>query len=274
MPSRKDPVREISHLVVYAVFYLTPLVLGFGTLMQSLVGTFAGMTLANLGAALFANWLAVKIYHEMRVTAIGLEWNRASADNFALGLLGGIGAASAVLAPALLAGAAHIVRTPAEQPTLGAGVFFAVFLLVGRRPKRSSSADSVFRHCSALSAPSPASRSVRFYRPTAIGNPNATWLGIANTVGFGADFRLRLPAQPRSLAADRVAFRLELHVADVRGAASGLTMKVTGYDMSWTAGALWSGGAYGPEASVLAPRFWFCCSFMFGKRPRGGNLRH
>jgi len=28
-------------------------------------------------------------------------------------------------------------------------------------------------------------------------------------------------------------------------------MKVTGYEMSWTAGALWRGGEYGPEASVL-----------------------
>jgi len=32
---------------------------------------------------------------------------------------------------------------------------------------------------------------------------------------------------------------------------SGLRMKVTGYEMSWTAGSLWSGGVYGPEASVL-----------------------
>jgi hypothetical protein len=32
---------------------------------------------------------------------------------------------------------------------------------------------------------------------------------------------------------------------------SGLKMKVTGYEMSWTAGSLWSGGEYGPEASVL-----------------------
>ena len=28
-------------------------------------------------------------------------------------------------------------------------------------------------------------------------------------------------------------------------------MKVTGYEMSWTAGSLWSGGEYGPEASIL-----------------------
>jgi hypothetical protein len=32
---------------------------------------------------------------------------------------------------------------------------------------------------------------------------------------------------------------------------SGLRMKVTGYEMSWTAGHLWSGGDYGPEASLL-----------------------
>ena len=32
---------------------------------------------------------------------------------------------------------------------------------------------------------------------------------------------------------------------------SGLRMRVTGYEMSWTAGPLWSGGEYGPEASVL-----------------------
>ena len=32
---------------------------------------------------------------------------------------------------------------------------------------------------------------------------------------------------------------------------SGLRMNVTGYEMSWTAGALWSGGEYGPEASIL-----------------------
>ena len=32
---------------------------------------------------------------------------------------------------------------------------------------------------------------------------------------------------------------------------SGLRMKVTGHELSWTAGELWSGGEYGPEASLL-----------------------
>ncbi len=29
-------------------------------------------------------------------------------------------------------------------------------------------------------------------------------------------------------------------------------MKVTGYELAWSAGKLWSGGAYGPEGSILA----------------------
>jgi hypothetical protein len=32
---------------------------------------------------------------------------------------------------------------------------------------------------------------------------------------------------------------------------SGLTIRVTRYELVWKSGALWSGGAYGPEASVL-----------------------
>src|ERR1700722_16661342 len=121
MPSRKDPVREISHVVVYAVFYLTPLFLGFGFLMQSLLGNLAGMAMANRPAAPFTNWPGLKIYTGMSIAAVGLWWNRASADNFALGLLGGIGAACLGLGLPLAAGAAHFARIPEEQTTMWAG---------------------------------------------------------------------------------------------------------------------------------------------------------
>jgi hypothetical protein len=32
---------------------------------------------------------------------------------------------------------------------------------------------------------------------------------------------------------------------------SGLTIRLTGFTMRWSAGTLWSGGDYGPEASLL-----------------------
>ncbi len=253
MPIRKDPVREISHVVAYAAFYIAPLLVGFGFLMQALAGNLAGMTLANLAAALFANWIALKIYCAMNVTAIGLEWNRASADNFALGLLGGIGAACVALGPALAAGEAHFVRSPAPQPTIWAAVFLAVFLLVG-----SAAEEILFRGFgfqTLLGAfgewPSVAVCALLFGL-LHLGNPGASWLGVVNTIGFGAVFALAF------LRSRDLWFPIGLHFGwnftlPLFGVkVSGLTMNVTGYEMSWTAGAPWSGGAYGPEASVLA----------------------
>ena len=140
MPARKDPVRVISHVVVYAVFYVTPLFFGFGFLMQQALGELPGLTLANLAAACFANWLALKIYCEMNLNAIGLRWNRASADNLALGLMGGAGAACITLAPPLLFHLARIVPSSGERPSLAVPLFVAVFLLVG-----SSAEEILFR---------------------------------------------------------------------------------------------------------------------------------
>jgi hypothetical protein len=48
---------------------------------------------------------------------------------------------------------------------------------------------------------------------------------------------------------------------------SGLRMDETGYEMSWTACALWSGGAYGPEASVLTSAVVVLLSLYVWKAP-------
>jgi hypothetical protein len=253
MPSRKDPVREISHVVVYAVFYIAPLFLGFGFLMQALAGNFAGMTLANLASALFANWLALKIYREMGVAAVGLWWNRASADNFALGLLGGMGAACATLVPALLVGAAHFTHAQGDHPTIGAAIFLGVFLLVG-----SASEEILFRGFGFQTllgafgeAPSVAVCAILFGL-LHLGNPGANWLGIANTIGFGAVFGYAFLRSRDLWLPIGLHFGWNFTLPLFGEKVSGLTMNVTGYEMSWNAGALWSGGAYGPEASPLA----------------------
>jgi uncharacterized protein len=253
MPSRKDPVRAISHVVVYVVFYLAPLLVGFGFLMQATVGDFPGMTLANLAAALFANWLALKIYHQRGLAAVGLGWNRGSADNFALGLMGGIGAACVALAPPLLFGMAHFTRASGDRPTIGGAVLLAVFLLVG-----SSGEEILFRGFGfqtmipAIGEAFSVVVCAILFGLLHMANPGASVLGIANTIGFGAVFgyaflRSRDLWMPIGL---HFGWNFTLPLFGVK--VSGLTMNVTGYDMSWTAGAIWSGGAYGPEASVLA----------------------
>jgi len=82
-------------------------------------------------------------------------------------------------------------------------------------------------------------------------NPNASWVGLINTGAFGILFgcaylRSRDLWLPIGL---HLGWNFTLPLFGVH--LSGLNIKVTGYEMSWTAGPLWSGGEYGPEASVL-----------------------
>ena len=88
-------------------------------------------------------------------------------------------------------------------------------------------------------------------------NPNATWLGLANTAGFGilfgyAYWRSRDLWVPIGLHFGWN-FTLPLFGLNV----SGIKMGMTGFTLEWTAGRLWSGGEYGPEASVLTSAVMF-----------------
>jgi uncharacterized protein len=252
MPARKDPVRVASHVVAYAAFYLAPLLLGFGFLLQALLGTLAGMTMANLAVALFANWIALKIFADRPLAALGLWWNRASADNFAVGLVGGIGAACVVLTPPLAAGVAHIARIPEEQPTIWAALFLAVFLFAGSAAEeilfRGFGFQTLLANFGVWTAIVPVAVLFGLLHR---GNPGATWLGIVNTMGFGAVFGYAFVRSRDLWLPIGLHFGWNLTLPLFGVDVSGLRMDVTGYEMSWTAGALWSGGAYGPEASLL-----------------------
>jgi membrane protease YdiL (CAAX protease family) len=152
----------------------------------------------------------------------------------------------------LAAGAAHFARIPEEQPTIWAALFLAVFLFAGSAAEeilfRGFGFQTLLANFGIWAAIVPVAV---LFGLLHLGNPGATWLGIVNTMGFGAVFgyafiRSRDLWLPIGL---HFGWNLTLPLFGVN--VSGLRMDVTGYEMSWTAGALWSGGAYGPEASVL-----------------------
>jgi len=82
-------------------------------------------------------------------------------------------------------------------------------------------------------------------------NPNASWLGIANTAGFGILFGYAYLRSRDLWLPIGLHFGWNLTFPLFGATLSGLRINMTGYEISWTAGALWSGGDYGPEASVL-----------------------
>src|SRR5215467_9579962 len=100
----KEPLRLALSVLVYIVLYGAAQIVFY--LVLGVAGELAGATLTVLLAAIFANWLVLRIYENRTLPDAGLRWSRASPENLALGLAGGIGAACLVVAPPLITGAA------------------------------------------------------------------------------------------------------------------------------------------------------------------------
>jgi membrane protease YdiL (CAAX protease family) len=247
----KDPLRLGIHVTVYvALYFATAFV--FSGMLVWLGGYLTGVTGTGLLAAVFANWLALRIYENRHVVEIGLWLNRCSAENLVLGLAGGAGSAALVLVPALLVGAAHLTPIPSDEPNVGSIIFVSVLLAAGSIGEELFFRGYGFQELLAAVGPWATVVPVGVIFALLHGsNPGATWFSTANTAGFGILFgyaylRSRDLWLPMGLHFGWN-FTLPLFGVNV----SGLKMKVTGYEMSWTAGSLWSGGEYGPEASIL-----------------------
>jgi len=250
MARSKDPLRIGIQVVVYVALYFLSATLG-GALFLWLGGYLLGVTVSGLVAAIFANWLSLRIHEDAHLPDLGLWWHRPSADNLAFGLAGGIGAASLVMIGPLVTGAAHFVRTP-QPGSWDSAAFLAVMLAAGAAGEELFFRGYGFQVLLAAVGPYAAVLPVGVaFALLHTGNPNANWFGIANTAGFGILFgyaylRSRDLWLPIGL---HFGWNLTLPLFGVN--LSGITLKVTGYELTWSAGKLWSGGAYGPEASVL-----------------------
>ena len=266
--SRHDPLRTAIQVTVYVALYFATAYFFFGPMLLWIGGYLTGTIATGFLAAVFANWLALRIYEDRPVSDAGLWLNPASAHNLLFGLIGGVGSACLVLAPPLLAGVARIVRTPAEQPSAGAMVYLVLLLAAGSAGEelffRGYGFQVLLARCGPYATILPVGVLFALLHSA---NPNATWFGIANTAGFGILFGYAL-LRSRDLWLPIGLhfgwnFTLPLFGVNV----SGLRMKVTGYEMSWTAGHLWSGGDYGPEASLLTSVVLFALLAYLWKAP-------
>jgi len=83
-------------------------------------------------------------------------------------------------------------------------------------------------------------------------NPGATRLSMANTAGFGVLFGFALLRSHDLWLPIGLHFGWNATLPFLGVELSGFTIQVIRYQLVWKAGDLWSGGAYGPEASLLA----------------------
>jgi membrane protease YdiL (CAAX protease family) len=225
--------------------FLGPILLWVG-------GFFLGNVAGTLAIALVANILSLRFFTQYWLVDLGMGWHRASMDNMGLGILGGAGAATLVLAPALLAHEARISSTPQDQPSFGVMIFVICLLALGAMGEelmmRGYGFQILLAHFGTWATIIPCGVLFALLHTA---NPNASWLGMANTAGFGIIFGYAFVRSRDLWLPAGLHFGWNVTLPLFGANVSGLRMKMTGHDMVWTAGNLWSGGDYGPEASLL-----------------------
>jgi CAAX protease family protein len=251
MPSPSDALHLALKLLVYISFYFAAAFV-LGPLLAWTGGYMVGITATGLLAATLTNVLCLRIYAARGIAAIGLGSDRASLINLGWGCLGGMGAAVLVLGGPLLAGAAHLRPDAGSRASLASFGFVSVLLLFG-----SAGEELLFRGFGfqiLLRSLGPWTTIVPvgvIFAVLHAGNPNSTWLGLLNTAGFGVLFGYAF------LRSHDIWLPIGLHFGwnftlPLFGVnVSGLNVRLTGLTVQWSAGAIWSGGDYGPEASVL-----------------------
>ncbi len=241
----------ILRVGVFAFLEIVGLIL-FAHVMLPVAGLFATSALSTFAAAGVANAMALRIYERGRLADIGLGWNSDSYRNLAIGFGGGTGAAAiAVLIP--LAARAAEFRPDAEYPgSWGSFAFITLVLLFGAVGEEMLFRGYGFQVLMGKMGPFATILPVGILFGIAhVDNQNSSLMGLCNTALWGillgwAFYRSGDLWLPIGL---HYGWNLVLPLAGVN--LSGFKMGVTGYKMHWYAGALWSGGDYGLEASLL-----------------------
>jgi membrane protease YdiL (CAAX protease family) len=275
-PQRLDPAKLAIRVAVYIVIvwlareFLGPVLLWVG-------GPFLGTVAGTLAIALVANVLALRFFTHYRLVDLGMHWRRASMDNVGLGILGGAGAATLVLAPALLAHQAHISSTPQDQPSLAVMFFVIALLALGAMGEelmmRGYGFQILLANIGTWTTIIPCGVLFALLHTA---NPNASWLGMANTAGFGIIFGYAFVRSRDLWLPAGLHFGWNVTLPLFGANVSGLRMNVTGHDMVWTAGNLWTGAVATtvPRPACSPPWSSSCWPFTSGKLPFAANPRH
>jgi membrane protease YdiL (CAAX protease family) len=220
--------------------------------MLQFAGILISGTMGSFAAGAIANATSIRVFERKPLLAVGLNWHSGSIRNLWIGVAAGITAAILIIGGPIAVGAANFEITPENPGSLSAAAFVTVILIFG-----AVGEELLFRGYGfqiLLGAIGPIFTLVltsMLFGWAHTANQNASALGIINTVGFGVVLGYAF------IRSGDLWLPIGLHfgwnwILSLAGTSlSGFTMGMTGYAVRWNAPELWSGGAYGPEASVL-----------------------
>jgi membrane protease YdiL (CAAX protease family) len=250
------PAPPPSHLIA-AVRVVVFLALAYtvqfaGFLLLQPFGMFIGATLGAFAGGAVATVLALRIYQQGVLSDIGLAWHGAAGRHGALGFLLGGGAAVAVTGFPWLIDKAYFVPAPEFPFSLPGMILVGVVLIFGALGEELIFRGYPFQMLAGkygtfqILLPS----GVLFAAAHA-GNLNASRLALFNTFLWGVLLGYALIRSGDLWLPTGIHFGWNFTLPLFGVNLSGFRMGLTGYTLEWRASDLWSGGSYGPEASVL-----------------------
>ena len=250
-------------LIAILGYFIFPNVMAFfgvPQLVLAALGTFA--------AAAVANAIALRIYERGQLADIGLNWTAASRRNLLLGVAGGLGAALVVLVGPILARAADLEPIPDQRLHWPSVLYVSLVLLfgaVGEEMLFRGYAFQVLVHAIGPFA-TILPMGVVFGLAHSL-NQNFTALALLNTILWGVVLGYAFIRSGDLWLPIGLHFGWNWTLPLFGANLSGFTMDVTGYALQWKIGALWSGGAYGPEGGLLTSAIVLALLFFLHRAP-------
>ncbi len=255
MPEPERPKRDLIRPVLgagvcfllfqIALFFLVPVVQFFG-------GEMMALTLPLLLGSGVASALSMAIFESRTMGDLGLWWQEGTLRNLLTGTVLGLTGALLVVFPAVIAGLAQFRAVPHADISWRAGLFMPVLLLCGAMGEEIAFRGFILQFLMRGWG--------RWISIICVGllfgwlhkdNPGASPLGLANTAAFGILFGAAVLRSHDLWLPIGLHFGWNATLPFLGVELSGLTIRVTGYELAWKTGDLWSGGKFGPEASVL-----------------------
>ena len=250
--TNRDPVRPFLGAATCFIIYWVVWNL-FIPFARFLGGEMVADTIPLLVAAAIASALAMTIFESRGLGDLGLHWcEKASRSNLGIGLAMGSGGAILLVLPTLPLHLAHFERMANADVSVPAALFAPLLLFCGAAGEEILFRGFVLQYLMrGYGAWAGIFASGAIFGILHATNPGATTLSIANTAGFGILFGAALLRSHDLWLPLGIHFGWNVTLPFLGVALSGLTIKVTGYQLVWTAADLLSGGKYGPEGSVL-----------------------
>jgi membrane protease YdiL (CAAX protease family) len=251
MREQRDPIRPILGAITCFIIYFVIWNLLIPP-VRFLGGEMVADTIPLLIAAALASTFAMMIFESKGLVDLGFAWTDGTARNLLTGLAFGAAGALLLIVPCILLGLAHYEHVEHADVSWRAALFMPALLFCG-----AAGEEILFRGFMLQYLMRGYGAWAGIFATGALfgllhsGNPGATTLGMVNTAGFGVLFGLALLRSHDLWLPIGMHFAWNTILPFLGADLSGLTIRVTEYRLIWRGGDLWSGGKYGPEASLV-----------------------